>query len=431
MKTPLEIFAEIAHIPHMSFHTQDLFAYICEFAQSCGYEVRTDTAQNIHAKTSVPPRLCFQSHYDMVGVGQADKPLELFRENGFLRAKNSSLGADNGIGVALQLYLMQKASDLEFLFTNNEEVGLLGAKGLELPIDSERIINLDSETFGEIVLGCAGGYDMRIVLELPRDERSYDFTYRITSRGFRGGHSGIDIHKGIKNAIVRLAEFISGITGGICAFEGGEKINSIPVHSCAIIKTNAIIESCEDFLVEKIQTKAPVYAKEPLMAFILGAKNGVRALNGQDVIDSLNISLVKLTSSKVCIDLMGRANTKDLLEKNLADLEALTKQINPNARIQIDDFYPPWERNISGDDDFLASVKKAFGDYPITLCEIHAGLECGILQARLENMGKKNLKILSIGPTILSPHSLDERLDLPAFEKFFGVLESLIENYRI
>ncbi|WP_180762780.1 M28 family peptidase [Helicobacter sp. 12S02232-10] len=431
IKNPLEIFEEIAHIPHMSFHTQEMFEYICGFAKGCGYKIETDKAKNIRAFASDFPEFCFQSHYDMVGVGEAYKPLKLYREGDFLKAKNSSLGADNGIGVAIQLYLMQKYRDLEFLFTNDEEVGLLGAKNLELKIACDLIVNLDSETFGEIVLGCAGGYDMSVVLNLPKDPSSYKFAYRISSRGFKGGHSGIDINKDIKNAIVSLGELIDKTEGGICSFEGGEKINSIPVFSQVVLKTNQILHSCSDFLVEEVQSEDIPYQKDRLLAFILGIKSGVRAQSGEDVIDSVNISLLKQTDSQVKVSLMGRANTKDLLEKNLSEIKALALRIDPKAEIAIDDFYAPWERNIAEGDSFLEIVKKSFGDYLVKVCQIHAGLECGILQDRLENMGKKNLKILSIGPTILSPHSLNERLDMKAFEKFFQVLENLIENYKI
>ncbi|PAF42911.1 M28 family peptidase [Helicobacter sp. 11S03491-1] len=432
MKSVLEIFEEIAHIPHASFHTHELFEWICEFAKSCDYEIQSDKAKNIYAFCD-QARLCFQSHYDMVGVGQADKgmPLQLYTEGNFLKAKNSSLGADNGIGVAIQLYLMQKYRDLEFLFTNNEEVGLLGAKELEIGIHSNKLINLDSEKFGEIVLGCAGGYDMNIIFDIPLDKASYLYAYNITSRGFCGGHSGIDIHKNIKNAILRLAGMLAPIDGGIYAFCGGEKINSIPVNVKVIFHTNEILESCDEFLVEKIPMQTPCYCKNQVIKFLLEARSGVRFMEKTEVIDSLNISLIEQENEQIKISLMGRSNTKILLENNLLEMQNLAKKICKNPQINVDDYYSPWERNIKENDAFLKRIKNAFSPYCPKICQIHAGLECGILQERFEKMGKKDVKIFSIGPTILSPHSLNERLDLDDFEKFFQALEILIENYKI
>ncbi|MDO7253320.1 M20/M25/M40 family metallo-hydrolase [Helicobacter cappadocius] len=432
MKNPLEIFEEIACIPHISFHTQELFEWIVRFANSCGYGVQTDKTGNIYA-FGKNPRFCLQSHYDMVGVGEANKqkPLELYIEDNFLKAKNSSLGADNGIGVAMQLYLMQKYKDLEFLFTNNEEVGLLGAKSLEMKIISHRLINIDSESFGEIILGCAGGYDMNVVFDLKSDKSFYKNTYQITARGFQGGHSGVDIHKDIKNAIVEICYFIDKVDGGICSIVAGEKINSIPVNSQAIIKTNQIINSSEDFLVQEIKSTSVCYDKKAIIDFILGIQNGVRLKDGDDVIDSVNISLLSQEKSKIKISLMGRSNTKSLLDNSLLEAQKLAKRIDPNAQITIDDFYFPWQRNISDDDEFLRSVKNAFGDHFVKVCQIHAGLECGILQERFEAMGKKDVKMLSIGPTILSPHSVNERLDINSFKSFSKVLENLVENYKI
>lgn len=427
MKTALEIFKEIAAIPHISFHTQELFEWIVKFCKDCGYEVRTDEAKNIHA-FGKNPKLCFQSHYDMVGVGEANKqvPLKLYVEGNFLRAKDSSLGADNGIGVALQLYLMQQHQDLEFLFTNNEEVGLLGARGLQMKIFSDRLINIDSECFGEIILGCAGGYDMSVVFDMPLDTTPYSHTYEIVSRGFEGGHSGVDIHKGIKNAIVRLCEFVADIDGGICSICGGEKINSIPVNAHLVIKTNQTIQSSSEFLVKEVDVSSLCYDKSHIVDFVLGLKQGVKAKEGEDVIDSVNISLLSQEDSKIKVSLMGRSNTKALLDSNLASAKTLAIKISPTAQVCIDDFYYPWERNMADEDEFLHKVKASFGGYPVKICQIHAGLECGILQERFELMGKKDVKMISIGPTILSPHSVNERLDMESFEKFHKVLENLV-----
>lgn len=436
MKSALEIFEQIAAIPHKSFHTEKLFEYICDFSKNCGYSVQSDGAKNIYASAQ-KPKLCFQSHYDMVGVGEAEKnqPLKLYIEDGFLRAKNSSLGADNGIGVAMQLYLMQKYKNLEFLFTNDEEVGLLGARKLDLSISSSYLINLDSEVFGEIVLGCAGGYDLSAIFTLPKDFSSYTYTYSIASKsvkgGFIGGHSGIEIHKNIKNAIVSLVSFIAQADGKICLIQGGEKLNSIPVYARAIIKTNTPMQSTQEFLVQELGTKKELACFDPktILEYILRVKNGARLKNSDgDVIDSLNISLLTSEESQVRVSLMGRANTQILLENNLLETKNLAFSIDQNVEILLNDFYAPWERNIDKDDGFLQAIIDSFEHRQTKICEIHAGLECGILQERFESLGKKGVKMLSIGPSIFSPHSINECLDINSFEAFCKVIANLVEN---
>lgn len=156
-----EIFQQLCQIPHKSYHTQEMFAFLSGFCQRYGYEVKIDEAKNIYASKTNKPKLCLQAHYDMVGVGEADllKPLEIYIDGQYVRAKNSSLGADNGAAIAVILELIEANADIEVLFTNNEEVGLDGANALSLPIRSNFLLNLDSEFFGEIIVGCAGGFD--------------------------------------------------------------------------------------------------------------------------------------------------------------------------------------------------------------------------------------------------------------------------------
>ena len=204
----LETFHNLCTIPHCSFHTQDMFVYLCTTLKDKGYEVQSDEAKNIYAKKG-NPKICLQSHYDMVCVGDSTqhKGVKTIEKDGFLYAQNSSLGADNGIGIACML--TQNASDIELLFTNDEEVGMIGANALSMGISSHLLLNLDSEDLNEIVLGCAGGADIECSINLkpflqPIKTllKNYPYIYHITSRGFNGGYSGINIHKNIENAIV-------------------------------------------------------------------------------------------------------------------------------------------------------------------------------------------------------------------------------------
>ncbi len=256
----LDIFYKIAEIPHPSSHTKDLQKFLVDFLRKCDCKVETDSAGNIHALKGAP-KLIFQAHYDMVLVGEKVAP---FVEGGFLKSRDSSLGADNGIAVALLLDFAQKCDNFEILLTNDEEIGMLGANNLKLKTHSKTMINLDSECVNEICVGCAGGFDADISLvefsltdfALPSRHcenreairgNPFDFTfdlqsaeiYELSAQHFKGGHSGIDIDKIIKNAMVELLWTLESVRQKcefrILEISGGEKRNSIPINAKAII----------------------------------------------------------------------------------------------------------------------------------------------------------------------------------------------------
>ena len=241
----LDIFYKICEIPHPSSHTKDLQKFLVDFLKQCDCKVESDSAGNIHALKGAP-KLIFQAHYDMVLVGQKVAP---FVENGFLKSRNSSLGADNGIAVALLLDFAQKCKNFEILLTNDEEIGMLGAKNLKLKTQSKTMINLDSECLNEICVGCAGGFDADISLadfseNLGAECLQSAEIYELSAQHFKGGHSGIDIDKNIKNAIVELLWTLESLRQkcefSILEINGGENRNSIPINAKAIIavKTN-------------------------------------------------------------------------------------------------------------------------------------------------------------------------------------------------
>lgn len=284
--TPLQIFERLCEIPHKSYHTQEMFDYLCGFCESLGLEVRTDKARNIYIckkppkcevlskKGKTSPKICLQAHYDMVGVGKAQlgEVITPYVDScGFLRARESSLGADNGVGVASILWLFMQeryAPHIEAILTNDEEVGLCGANELELPIKSNFLLNLDSEFFGEIIIGCAGGFDVEfdfcaldfacagseedlaevdlvaedLAIKSAAEKEARKKLYEIKAFGFEGGHSGVDIHRNIRSSIVEFARLLDRICEccgeGLCELydlRSGEKPNSIPVGLEAIV----------------------------------------------------------------------------------------------------------------------------------------------------------------------------------------------------
>ena len=246
----LDIFYKICEIPHPSSHTKDLQKFLVDFLKQCDCKVESDSVGNIHALKGAP-KLIFQAHYDMVLVGQKVAP---FVENGFLKSRDSSLGADNGIAVALLLDFAKKCKNFEILLTNDEEIGMLGAKNLKLKTQSKTMINLDSECLNEICVGCTGGFDADISLadfseNLGAECLQSAEIYELSAQHFKGGHSGIDIDKNIKNAIVELLWTLQSLRQkcefSILEISGGENRNSIPINAKAIIavKTNQSAQS--------------------------------------------------------------------------------------------------------------------------------------------------------------------------------------------
>ena len=233
----LNLFCQICEIPHPSGQTSILQNFLVDFLKSCDCKIQTDSAGNIHAFKG-KPHIIFQAHYDMVLVGEKIAP---FVENGTLKSRDSSLGADNGIAVALLLHFAKTRTNIEILLTNDEEIGMIGANNIALQTRSKTMINLDSECVNEICVGCAGGFDADISLgafAIDSAPNMHEF-YELTAHNFKGGHSGIDIDKNIPNAIVELLWNLESLRE-IGEFEileicGGEARNSIPINAKAVI----------------------------------------------------------------------------------------------------------------------------------------------------------------------------------------------------
>lgn len=443
----LNYFQEICRIPHCSFHTQDMFEYLCATLTRNHYEIKTDEAKNIYAKKG-NPKICLQSHYDMVCVGDSmqQQGVQSFEKDGFLYAQNSSLGADNGIGMACMLAL--EHPDLELLFTNDEEVGMIGANALSLEICSPLLLNLDSEDISEIVVGCAGGADIECHIDLkpfltPLSEitKTHPYAYAITAQGFSGGHSGLEIHKNKENAIVELGILLSTLDAYIIKINAGEKRNSIPVGVDSIILCSSALASHyttpngASFQFEQIHNLGDcesAYHKNAIVPLLCGIHSGVYATSAQGVLSSLNLSLLTQENQNLNLMMMARANTPTLLERSINRLALLAPLLNAHCSLQTSDFYAPWEKSIEDSHPALGLLLALYEEHSLTpqITQIHAGLECGILKRQILKHSKiQNLDVISIGPTIHAPHSIKECLDLKSFEQFTQILKSFVERY--
>lgn len=275
----LGYFEQICSIPHCSYQAQKLGEFLLEFSKSRGFDTKIDENFNIHAIKG-KPKICLQAHYDMVCVGEAPK-IELENDGEFLSAKNSTLGADNGIGLAIIMDIMDEAQDLEVLFTSDEEVGLIGANAFAGEICAPALLNLDSEDDSEVIIGCAGGLlaefrrefepsklglgelfspsvSEHLSTRLLSNEGSHSTSaenstqnssnlnanyYELSCEGLEGGHSGMEIAKNIPNAIKELAHFAKNHGANILAMSGGDRDNAIPTWAKALVSASSKLES--------------------------------------------------------------------------------------------------------------------------------------------------------------------------------------------
>ena len=412
----LEHFITLTKIPHCSRDSDKLFKFLVNFAKERGYTVLTDNRKNILVR-SKNPKIAFQAHYDMVCIGDAPN-IEVVREREWLRAKNSSLGADNGVAIAMMMVLMDMGKEGEFLFTSDEEIGLIGASELELELKSSELLNLDFEDEAKVCIGCAGGADIKALKQLE-EVKPFKYRYRVEISGLKGGHSGLDIDKNIPNAIKLLANFLKNRDISISKFSGGERVNSIPTRVEAIISSKERIESRDNIEVEEIDINQTFYKTEDIFNIIESFKNGVIAFNKRlnMVNRSVNLALVDLVDGELKIELSARGMSDRGVDEVCRSSVAHFKTYG--FKIEIKDKYPSWEPKIG---EFSKEVYRKMEGYfgRAEFVAIHAGLECGVLSKKFPN-----IQICSIGPDIKSPHSKSEMVNIDSIDKTFNLILKL------
>jgi len=417
-----ELFETISQIPHCSFKADKLKSFIYSFAKERGYSVEVDSAGNILAKKP-KPKLCLQAHYDMVCVGRAPD-IEIVEDSGYLKAIESSLGADNGIGVAMMLALIEEGCELEFLFSSDEEVGLIGAKALEFELESDKLINLDNEEEGVVLIGCAGGVDLIANQELNLVESNYPFSYEVEVSNLPGGHSGVDIDKDIPNAIKVLAQFLADKKIELISFSGGERRNSIPVSAKATIRANEKLNSKDLIKVKeiKLSDNRVLKSSSDLIRLLATAPSGVVEFNNELNLpqSSLNLAIVVINKAKAKIDYSLRAMSEESLDNLVASTKTLLKRYG--FEISESERYPSWEPKVDSFKEYIRDIlKEEFGNSKLEA--IHAGLECGVLSKKYPD-----IKMASIGPNIKNPHSIRERVEINSVIKSFKALKRIIKS---
>jgi len=422
MSKIIEYFKTITAIPHCSESAEGLFDYLVSFGTRHGYTVQTDATQNILASKGNPD-LCFQSHYDMVCMGRAPS-IETVEDAGWMHAVDASLGADNGIGIAMMMVLMEEGIEAEFLFTSDEEIGLIGASGLDLDVHASRMLNLDSEEEAEVTIGCAGGADITGEVSgemIPGSGACYE----VAVRGLPGGHSGVDIDRGIPSAIKVLFDYLhtEGVEQ-IASVIAGQRRNAIPSDAIAIVRSEQPLTSTDAVTVRTLDEQPEVYAQSrALIEWVHGFEHGVRSHNETLGIPqtSINLALIndRIEARGLTIETSARAMSMEdlnvLVAQTVAGMEA------SGFAVQTGDKYPAWSPEENAFTRTVAEAMEAeFGH--VAVSAIHAGLECGILSQRFPQ-----IQFASIGPTIRYPHSTREKVDLASVERIFEVVKRIVE----
>jgi len=468
-----QFFSEICQVPRPSKKEEKIIAYLKDFGKKHKLETVSDAVGNIIIKKPATKGyekakvVVLQSHMDMVCEKNSETehdfsndPIQPIVNGEWVSANGTTLGADDGIGMAAQLAILSSKTiehpELECLFTVDEETGLTGAKGLKPGFLKGRILlNLDSEDEGELFIGCAGGKDTRVYMNYSRVAVNYDFTgFQIQVSGLQGGHSGDDINKGRGNAIKILNRLLWSSSHlfevRVSEIDGGNLRNAIAREAYAnIIVPNRFRNDFIDYVKSfNLITKDEFTISEPnlligyqsieLPSFLIDLSTQERLLNAlyacphgvitmsadvpNFVETSTNLASVKMTEKIIEVGTSQRSSSVHGMEDVLNMVESVFKLAG--GRITHNDGYPGWTPNPKSPilDATRNAYIKLFGKEPKVLA-IHAGLECGLIGERYPG-----IDMISYGPTIKGAHSPDERLEIISVQRFWDLTLEVLKN---
>ncbi len=466
-------FLNITKIPRCSKHEDRIREFIVKYSASLKLRCDVDAAGNVLVKKPATPGkenspvLILQGHIDMVCEKNEEvqhdfskDPLKLRVKGDYLYATDTTLGADNGIGAAAMLAIMENTSishgPLEFLFTIDEETGLTGAFQLQTEfLVGRRMLNLDTEEEGAIYVGCAGGGDSKVFLPLESENAVESAGIKINVTGLLGGHSGVDIHLGRANSNVLLARTLKAISKQVdyllVDITGGTKRNAIPRQSSALLLVKpgtdislleqTVANSLEGFrneftvesniIVEAIKSDIPIErcfnaaSTKKAVDLLLSLPNGVQAMC-QDIPDlvetSTNLAIISIHNDRLTVELNSRTSVESALEWALDHIKSISSL--SRARFKKGGSYPGWKPDISS--SLLETLKTTHRDVLGTIPEIkaiHAGLETGIIGEKFPGMD-----MVSLGPQIEHPHSPEERVKISSTADFWKLLIAALER---
>jgi dipeptidase D len=467
-------FEEICSIPRTSRNEERIRKYLLDFARKNNLDSKEDTVGNILITRRSSPgmekvkTIVLQSHMDMVGEKNADHnhnwktdPIQPVISNGWITASGTTLGADDGIGIAAQLAILTdntlKTGKIECLFTVDEESGMTGAINLKSDFFTGRtLLNLDSEDEGILYIGCAGGLDTVGKIQYdPVPVKGNRYAFKLSVTGLHGGHSGDEIHKGYGNAVKIINRLIMKLSGEfeiyLAHLNAGNLRNAIPREAFAIIVadpsdkksieksvTSYYKTQVEDFGDMEKEIKISVNGAE-MPQFTMDRKSqknlteaieccphGVIAWSEDIkglVETSTNLASVKFTDNNTVVIVTTQRSSVESGKHETSEM--VVRCLNKaNAVIKKSDGYPGWKPDMTSEILMLTrkSYKNLFGKEPI-MTAIHAGLECGLIRERI-----KGIDMISFGPTIKGAHTPEEMIEISSVRKFWELLTDVIRK---
>jgi len=466
-------FYALTQVPRPSGHLEKIQQFLLDFGKQAGVESFKDPAGNIVFRKPASPGMenhkgvILQAHMDMVPQKTPESthnfetdPIEPWIDGEWVKAKGTTLGADNGLGVAAIMAIMEDKTlvhgPINALITADEETGMYGANDLpEDELEGDILMNLDSEHWGKFVIGSAGGIDVTATLEYKEEETDADdAAVKVTLKGLRGGHSGLEIHEGRANANKLMARFvrevIETVDARLVSWQGGNMRNAIPFKAEVVLtlpKENVEVlkESVEewkaDFIdqykciesgiefyaeeVERPKTQVPEEINDNLINAILACHDGVVRMipSYPDVVEtSSNLAIINIADGKAAIKILARSSREDMKQYIVDMLESCFNMAG--MKVETAGSYGGWDPNPDSEilHLLLKEYKELFGSDGIIQVD-HAGLECSVI------LGKYPwLDVVSLGPTMKSPHTTTERALIATVEPFWQLLKKTLAD---
>ena len=466
-------FYALTQVPRPSGHLEKIQQFLLNFAAKAGVEAFKDAAGNIVMRKSATPGMenrkgiILQAHMDMVPQKSKDSthnfvtdPIETYIDGDWVKAKGTTLGSDNGLGVAAIMAVMEakdlKHGPVEGLITADEETGMFGANGLpEGELNGDILLNLDSETWGKFVIGSAGGVDISATLDYKEVETDpEDSAVKVTLKGLRGGHSGLEIHEGRANANKLMVRFVrDAITeceARLATWHGGNMRNAIPFECETVLtlpKENVEalkelvaewketfeneyrgIESGIEFFATAVEApshEVPEEIQDNIVDAIYACHNGVTRMipSFPTVVEtSSNLAIINIADGKASVLFLTRSSNETMKEYEATTLESCFSMAG--MKVVLSGSYNGWDPNPNSDilNLLKKNYKEMFGKEATEQAD-HAGLECSVI------LGKyPHLDVVSFGPTLCSPHTTGERCCISTVAPFWELLKKTMET---
>lgn len=466
-------FDALTQVPRPSGHLEKVQKFLLDFAKQVGVEAFVDAGNNIVMRKPASPGMekkkgvILQAHMDMVPQKAPDSqhdfetnPIETYIDGEWVKAKGTTLGSDNGMGVAAIMAVMEdktlKHGPVEGLITADEETGMYGANDLpEGELQGDILMNLDSETWGKFVIGSAGGIDINATLNYKEVETDKDdAAVKVTLKGLKGGHSGLEINEGRGNAnklMVRLVhDAITTCEARLATWHGGNMRNAIPFKAEVVLtlpkeNVQALKELAEDWkaefmdefktieegieiLTEDVPTPAtevPVAIQDNLIDAIYACHDGVIRfipVYPEVVETSSNLAIINIEGGKAEVLILARSSREDMKEYVTTTLESCFNMAG--MKVETSGSYGGWDPN--PDSEVLNLLRRIYkqqnGEEGIVQVD-HAGLECSVILSKYPH-----LDVVSFGPTIRSPHTTSERALISTAAPFWELLKKALEE---